>query len=275
MPRRRHPLLPSPEERRAAIARARKAPIPRLPTPPPWKVGELARITYLSVRTLHWYDQIGLLTPSFHTEAGHRLYTAADVARLQQIKSLRQLGFSLEEVRDCLDRPGFSPLSLIEMHLERLREQIELRRRLCERLESIVARLRAAETVSAENLMQTIEDMSMLDKYYTPEQMEWMKERGRQVGEERIREVEAEWPKLMAEVRAEMDKGSEPASEPVQALARRWIGLLHEFTAGDPGIEDSLRRMYEQEQNIAGMDVVAMRPLIAYMDKAIAAAKSR
>ncbi|HEY7158756.1 MAG TPA: MerR family transcriptional regulator, partial [Gemmataceae bacterium] len=196
MPRRRHPLLPSPEERRAAIARARKAPIPRLPTPPPWKVGELARITYLSVRTLHWYDQIGLLTPSFHTEAGHRLYTAADVARLQQIKSLRQLGFSLEEVRDCLDRPGFSPLSLIEMHLERLREQIELRRRLCERLESIVARLRAAETVSAENLMQTIEDMSMLDKYYTPEQMEWMKERGRQVGEERIREVEAEWPKL-------------------------------------------------------------------------------
>jgi hypothetical protein len=61
----------------------------------------------------------------------------------------------------------------------------------------------------------------------------------------------------------------------VQALARRWIGLLHEFTAGDPGIEDSLRRMYEQEQNIAGMDVVAMRPLIAYMDKAIAAAKSR
>jgi hypothetical protein len=78
----------------------------------------------------------------------------------------------------------------------------------------------------------------------------------------------------MAEVRAEMEKGSDPASEPVQALARRWMGLVHEFTGGDPGIEDSLRRMYEQEQNIAGMDMAAMRPMMAYMDKAIAAAKS-
>src|SRR5689334_2659968 len=110
---------------------------------PPWKVGELAQRTGLSVRTLHWYDEIGLLTPSCHTETGHRLYTAADVARLQQIKSLRQLGLSLEEVRDCLERGDFSPLDLIERHLARLREQMELQRRLCERLEAIAAPLRA------------------------------------------------------------------------------------------------------------------------------------
>src|SRR5439155_25862360 len=96
------------------------------------KVGELARRTGLTIRTLHHYDAIGLLRPSLHTEAGHRLYTAGDVARLQQVLSLRQLGFSLEEIRDCLDQNDFSPLEVIRLHVARLPEQIELQRRLCD-----------------------------------------------------------------------------------------------------------------------------------------------
>ena len=66
------------------------------------KVGELARRTGLTVRTLHHYDAIGLLRPSGRTDSahgsGHRLYTAADVARLQQILSLKHLGFGLEQI---------------------------------------------------------------------------------------------------------------------------------------------------------------------------------
>ena len=143
------------------------------------KVGELARRTGLTVRTLHHYDEIGLLRPSLHTEAGYRLYTAGDVARLQQVLSLRQLGFSLEEVRDCLDRPGFSPLEVIRLHLARLREQIELQRRLCERLEAIAAHFRAAGEVSADEFLQTIEVMTMIENYYTPEQLESIEERAR------------------------------------------------------------------------------------------------
>ena len=103
------------------------------------KVGELAKRTGLTVRTLHHYDEIGLLRPSLHTESGHRLYTAGDVARLQQVLSLRQLGFALEEVRDCLDRPGFSPLEVIRLHVARLRDRIARQRKLCERLEAIAA----------------------------------------------------------------------------------------------------------------------------------------
>ena len=57
------------------------------------QVGELAKRTGLTVRMLHHYDEIGLLKPSMHTEAGYRLYTAADVVRLQQVLSLRSLAF--------------------------------------------------------------------------------------------------------------------------------------------------------------------------------------
>src|SRR5262245_51731957 len=116
----------------------------------PVQVGELAKRTGLTVRALHHYDAIGLLKPSLHTEAGYRLYTAADVARLQQVLSLRQLGFSLEEVRDCLKQPGFAPLEVIRLHLGRLREQIELQQKLCKRLEAIAEHFRMAEEVSAD-----------------------------------------------------------------------------------------------------------------------------
>lgn len=236
-----------------------------------WKVGELAQRTGLSVRTLHWYDEIGILAPSFRTEAGHRLYTAKDIARLQQVQSLRQLGLSLEQIRECLSRADFSPLSAIESQLTRLRDQMELQRQLCDRLEKIAAHLRAAEEVSVDEFLQTIEDMTMFEKYYTPEQMEQLKQRGSQLGEERIRQVQEEWPKLMAEVRAEMDKGADPASAPVQALARRWMGLVNEFTGGDAGIEKSLGRMVQQESAVHGQPVE--RALFDYIGKAMAAAK--
>src|SRR5262249_32781455 len=108
------------------------------------KVGELARRTGLTVRTLHHYDEVGLLKPSLHTWPAHRLYTAGDVARLQQVLSLRQLGFSLLEIQDSLGRPAFSPVEVIDLHLTRLREQIALQRQLCDRLEGIAAHLRTA-----------------------------------------------------------------------------------------------------------------------------------
>src|SRR5262245_27700580 len=127
------------------------------------KVGELAQRTGLTVRTLHHYDAIGLLRPSLHTDAGYRLYTAGDIARLQQVLSLRQLGFTLDEVRACLDRPGFSPLEVIGLHLVRLREQMESLRRLCERFDAIAARLRLAGEVSADEFLVTIEEMTKLE----------------------------------------------------------------------------------------------------------------
>src|SRR5215207_8272151 len=137
-----------------------------------WKVGELAGVTGLTVRTLHHYDEIGLLKPSRRTRSGHRLYGEADVARLQQVTSLRQLGFPLEQIRDLLDRRGVSPREVVALHLARVREQIEHQRTLAERLERIATRLEAAETVSADELIQTIEATTMYEKHYTPEQRE-------------------------------------------------------------------------------------------------------
>jgi DNA-binding transcriptional MerR regulator len=236
-----------------------------------FKVGELARRTRLTVRTLHHYDDIGLLRPSLHSGSGHRLYTAADIARLQQVLSLRSLGLSLDEVRACLDGPDFSPRRVLEMHLARLRQEIDQSHRLCRVLEALALRLGAAEEVSAEEFLQAIEEMSMYEKYYTPEQRKQLEERRGQVGEERIKQVQEEWPRLHAEVQAEMDRGTDPTSPRVQELARRWMALVREFTGGDPGLAKSVKAMWEQEPVIHGMETAPVRAMMEYINKALAA----
>lgn len=214
------------------------------------KVGELAKRTGLSVRTLHYYDEIGLLPPSRHTRSRHRLYGVPELLRLQQIKSMRQLGFSLDEIRALLQQRELSPHRVLELHVRRLREQIEGQRRLCALLESLAASISSRATVSADELILAIEGITRMEKYYTPEQIRDIKERGAKLGEAHIKAVEAEWPRLIAQVREEMQKGTDPTSERVRALAKRWKELVEEFTGGDPGIVDALRRMYAQEPTV-------------------------
>jgi DNA-binding transcriptional MerR regulator len=80
-----------------------------------YQVKDVARLTGVSVRTLHHYDAIGLLVPRNRTNAGYRLYTDADLLRLQQILISRELGLSLEEIRRSLDDPRFDrKASLLE-----------------------------------------------------------------------------------------------------------------------------------------------------------------
>jgi MerR family transcriptional regulator, thiopeptide resistance regulator len=241
-----------------------------------WKVGELAERTGLTVRTLHHYDAIGLLSPSERTESahgsGHRLYTASDVARLHQILCLKQLGFALDQIKEYMTRADYDPRQVVRLHLEKVRQQADELSRLGSRLHALAEVLDQADTVSAETFLETIEAMTMIEKYYSPEQLEQLKVRKEQVGEERIKQVEAEWPMLMDDVRAALAAGIPPTDPKAQELARRWAGLLNEFTGGDPGIGRSLGNMYENEDNIRGMDAKAMRPMFEYIQKALVAA---
>lgn len=235
-------------------------------------VGLLAKRTGVSVRTLHHYEAVGLLTPEGRTEAGYRLYGEADVVRLQQIVSLRQLGFGLEQIAELLHRRGLSALQVIEFHLEQLRRQIEAERRLSERLEGIAGRLRAAIDVSVEDVLATIEEMTRMERYYTPEQLAEIEERGRQLGEQGLRQAEADWQQLIDEVRTEMERRTDPTSERVRALAARWQALVQAFTGGNPEIARSLQTMWQQEQNIHGYDTSEMRRLGEYLAQGSAGA---
>jgi len=241
-----------------------------------WTVGEIARRTGVSVRALHHYDEIGLLSPATRSDAGYRLYGAEDIAGLLRIRTMRQLGFSLAEIRDLIERRDFSPRRIIKLQLLALEERMAAERALHERLEWLLQRLSLTSGVEAEDFLHTMEVMNMVehvDKYYTPEQRAQLREREQLVGPERIREVESEWPDLIAQVRAEMVHGTHPKDERVQVLARRWQSLINEFTGGDPEIIASLQRMYKNEPEMRQQSGVEPA-LEEYIGKAVAQIKT-
>ncbi len=218
------------------------------------KVGELADRTGLSVRTLHHYDEIGLLAPERRTPAGHRLYGLAQVRRLQQIASLRHLGLSLEEIRECLERPEYSLDRVLALQVERLRDEIGRQKRLVRLLEDLRRRLARAEEVSVDDIARTIEETTWHEKYYTPEQRAAIAARADELGEERILRSQREWAELFEDFTGAMERGAPPTDEDVQAMASRAVALIEQFTGGDPGIRDSMARMYREEgaDNVMG-----------------------
>ena len=95
-------------------------------------VGQVAAAAGVSVRTLHHWDAVGLLVPSGRTAAGYRAYAPADLERLQQVLTYRELGFSLDDVRRLLDDPAVDAL-------DHLRRQQELLADRIARLQSVAA----------------------------------------------------------------------------------------------------------------------------------------
>ncbi|MCM3127999.1 MULTISPECIES: MerR family transcriptional regulator [unclassified Paenibacillus] len=99
-----------------------------------YKVKEVAKFTGVTIRTLHHYDEIGLVKPDEVTESGHRLYSDDNLKRLQQVLFFREIGFTLQEIGPILDRPDFDRRGALAAHKELLMEQ---KRRLEELIDTV------------------------------------------------------------------------------------------------------------------------------------------
>lgn len=218
-----------------------------------WKVGQLARLTGLTVRTLHHYDALGVLRPSARTPSGHRLYDEHDVRRLYRIVAMRELGLPLETIGQLLTgEPNL--IELLRDHLDHIDVQLAAIRALRRRLATMLATVDAAGPPAAADLLELIEEVMKMDetmkRYFTEEQLATLTQRHEQAGQEATASVLAEWPRLIAAVQTEMDAGTDPAAAQVQALARRWMELLETFHGGDPGLRDALYRMQAENSEV-------------------------
>ena len=128
-----------------------------------YTVSQLANMAGVSVRTLHHYDQIGLLAPRARTEAGYRLYGESELLRLQQILFYRELDVPLDEICRILDDPGFDPVTALKGHRRSLRRRVERLTRLLTTIDRTIERL------TEEDAMLTDEE---LYAGFTPEQAE-------------------------------------------------------------------------------------------------------
>lgn len=225
------------------------------------RAGELAQRAGLSVRTLHHYEDKGLLKPLRRTPSGHRLYGDESLAQLHKVLALKQLGMSLEEIRDWLSNGRFSVLDAVRMQKKRVAGQMQMLKTVERRLNTIEKRMADADQISVDDVLEALEAMQMFEKYYSEEQLKQLEERRVQLGDDKIKEVENEWPQLIAKVRDAQARGVDPQSEEARALAKRWKELIEMFTGGDAGIYKSLSNMYQNEPSVSqrnGLDAGLM-----------------
>lgn len=225
------------------------------------KVGELARHTGLTVRTLHHYDEIGLLKPSGRSEAGYRQYSRADVARLHGIQALRQLGLGLTDIAEVLDGAAMTPGAVIAQQMAALDQEIAQATELRGRLGLLRDGLIAGTDPGMSDWLDTLALMTTFGKYFNAGELK------RIFGNWRL--IEPEWLPLMARVRDAMDRKLPFDAPELQPLASRWMALMLHWMEGDLDLLERWGAMYDQEPGAHGRNHAPPGDMIEYMRHAI------
>jgi MerR family transcriptional regulator, thiopeptide resistance regulator len=234
-----------------------------------WRIGELAAMARVSVRALRHYEALGLLRPSARTEAGHRLYTGAEVERLYRLLALRSLDLPLQEIGRLLD-DDVRLSDVLARQLGAVESRMAADGALRTRLRRLLDVCAVGEPTVAE-LTDTMEAMAMSDRYYTTEQQEALARRRDALGPEGMRAAEQAWADLIAEAEAERAAGADPAGARMQEIASRWRALIEQFTGGDPAIHEALGRMYRDQGVEHASRGAVSSELMAYVGRALGA----
>jgi DNA-binding transcriptional MerR regulator len=135
-------------------------------------VGQVAALAGVTVRTLHHYDRIGLLSPSERTAAGYRRYTPADLDRLHRVLVYRELGFPLEEVATLLDDPDADPAAHLRRQHRLLRERLERTQAMVEAVEKEMEAQQMGISLTPEERFELFGD-GFSDEYQAEAEERW------------------------------------------------------------------------------------------------------
>lgn len=231
-----------------------------------YRAGQFADRAGVTVRTLHHYDRLGLLKPSGRSEAGYRLYAESDLIRLEQILTLKLIGFPLMQIRELLNREPLDLPSVLRLQrriITEKRRRLDLAIRAIETAERVVQEC-ASKSISRHKMkgpggneeweafrkiMEVInmqQNWEFVNEYYSEEQLAELRSRW---NPDLQAKAEQDWGALIHDVEGAVADGEDPASERSQALAARWQALISAFTDGDPGIAQGLKQLYADTSN--------------------------
>jgi len=130
----------------------------------PYKVKEVADLVGISVRTLHHYDEIGLLKPESISSAGYRLYTDSNLERLQQILFFKELDFNLQEIKKILDNPNFDREKALLLHKELLIKKKERLEQIIKSVDKTMESIRGGIDMNKKEMFESF-DMTEIEKH--------------------------------------------------------------------------------------------------------------
>lgn len=211
-----------------------------------WKIGQMIEKTGLTARALHFYEQKGLIGPVFRNASGHRVYSQADLLRLQHIKTLRQLGVPLADMPKSLNEPA-QLIPQLKQQLDQLRQQRDAIEMMELKLSQLVNRLASTSPPNDELddiLFQALESMTMYENYFKQSEVEAMhnREHAADTGET----IETAWENWVSQMQSQLASGADPKSDAVQTLMAHWHEMVVQLTDKD---EDKLHAFNELFHN--------------------------
>lgn len=207
-------------------------------------IHEVSELAGISIRTLQYYDNIGLLHPSSYSDSGYRLYSDNDLEKLQQILLFRELEFPLKEIKEIINRPDFDRSKALE-------QQIQLLTLKKEHLENLITLARGIKAIGGYTLDFKAFDKTKLNEYAKEAKAAWGNTPEYKEFEEkeknRTPKDNENMAALMMEIFKEFGriKDQDPASEPAQALVKQLQDFIteHFYTCTDQ-ILSGLGKMY-------------------------------
>ncbi|MCA6092302.1 MerR family transcriptional regulator [Streptomyces sp. SCA3-4] len=242
-------------------------------------VGQVAAVAGVTVRTLHHYDEIGLLVPSGRSHAGHRRYEDVDLDRLQQVLFYRELGFPLDEVAVLLDDPGADPMAHLLRQHELLAERIGRLQRMAAAVEHAMEARKMGISLTPEEKFEVFGDFDP-DAHAAEAEQRWggtdayaeSKRRTSSYTKEDWLRIKERADGLNARIAALMESGAAPESEEAMDLAeehRRQIG--EHYYACSYEMHTGLGEMYVADERFTAT-YEAIRPgMASYLRDAILA----
>jgi DNA-binding transcriptional MerR regulator len=241
-------------------------------------VGELARLTGITVRTLHHYDEIGLVVPSQRTAAGYRLYDDADVIRLQQVLLFRELGLPLDEIAFAIDQAG-SREELLRQHREVLVQKRTRIDAMLAALDSALGSLEKGRVMQPDDVKQMFEGFDPT-QYEDEAKQRWghteaykeSQRRTKRYGKAEWDQIQGDWSAIYAELATLMKAGTPVTDPAVQALVDKHRAHIDRwFYPCSVEMHKGLGQMYVADARFAAnLDKVAAG-FAQYLSDAIAA----
>lgn len=209
---------------------------------------EVARRTGVTVRALHYYDQLGLLKPSGRTAAGYRLYAVTDFARLQQIVTLKFIGFPLRDIKKLLAGANLAAaLRLQRKTLEQKRRQLDQAIAALAQAERALGHCQTPDGQAFAKIIEAIQMQKNTDwtrKYYSDEAQKLLAERGHLWSPELQKQIEEKWTTLLKDIESAASDGLDPANPAALTLAERHAELIAAFTGGHSSVEQGLAKLW-------------------------------
>jgi DNA-binding transcriptional MerR regulator len=248
-----------------------------------WTVGELARLAGVTVRTLHHYDRIGLVTPGDRTAAGYRSYSERDLDRLQQVLVYRELGFPLDEVATLLDDPDADPAAHLRRQHRLLRDRLERTQAMVAAVEKEMEARQMGISLTPEERFEVFGDW-LPEEYGTEAEEKWGDTEAWAQSQRRTAAMSKEdWLRVKAEgddverrfaaalrdgVPADSDAAMDLAEEHRQQISRNFYDCPPQMHAG-------LGRMYVEDERFTAHYEQIAPGLAQYVSTAVQANAAR